>query len=180
MKYSRFCFGWLLAAAFVLSAGLTVSAQDVELPLAWQGKGNAVLLSEDGIVEFEIQGAIKVDADGWVSGEFSADEGKAVIKRFYYETAVDGARNLVIVLLEQNKENPLLLVLKSRILKDRLLYGEVYVKPYEKEGDIEKGLNLGDNAAQEIYSDYVPPSLTKALKVCKPIGGFALKGSFVK
>ncbi|MEW6238020.1 MAG: hypothetical protein AB1656_21740 [Candidatus Omnitrophota bacterium] len=180
MNYSRLGIGWWMVAALLLSAGPAALAQDVELPLTWQGKGKAVLLTEDEISDFEIHATIKVDSDGWVEGEFEAEDGKAVIKRFYYETAVDGARNLVIVLLDQNEENPLLILLKSRILKDRLLYGEVYVKPFEKEGEIEKGLNLGENTAQEIYSDYVPPSLTKALKTCKPIGGFALNGSYVK
>lgn len=181
MKHVQFSFGWLSAAALVLSlVPMMGSAQGVELPITWNGEGHALLFMEQGLEELSIQCTLKVDTDGWATGKIVADKGEAVLKRFYYEEEVEGARTLVLIYLDNNEESPGLYILKARIIASKLLYGEVFRKAYEKEGAIEKDLSLGDNAAQQIFPDYFPASLKKAMEKCKPVGCFAAQGSIVK
>ncbi len=150
--------------------------QDVDVPLTWKGQGHAVGIDNGEIADTTLEILIKVDEDGWVTGKFSTDTEEASIEHFYYGVAEDGVRKLVVVLVQ--KESNKLFVVSGRMLLGKLFYGEVFAKDYEKDGAIEKGLSLGDRMAQEIYSDYIPQGLEKALKKCKPIGMLGAKGSF--
>jgi hypothetical protein len=167
----------VLALAF---APAVVSAQDVELPVTWNGEGHALLFLEQGLEEMPIQFTLKVDTDGWATGKIVAEKGEAALKRFYYESEIDGVRSLVLIFVDNNDADPGLYITKVRVIQSKLIYGEILRKTYEKEGEIEKSLNIGDNAAQEIYPDYFPDSLKKAMGKCKPAGCFAVQGSVVK
>ncbi len=175
---TRRSVGYLFVASLVLfSLAPVVSfGQDVDLPLTWKGQGHAVGMDNGEIADTKLEVIIKVDEDGWVTGKFSTETEEAAIEHFYYGPEEDGVRKLVVVLVQ--KDNGKLFVISGRMLLGQLFYGEVFAKAYEKEGDIEKGLSIGDRMAQEIYSDYIPQGLEKALKKCKPIGILGAKGSF--
>lgn len=180
MNKIQFSLGLSALALVFVFAPAVVAAQDVELPLVWNGEGHALLCLEQGIEEMPIQMTLKVDTDGWATGKITTEKGEAVLKRFYYESEIDGARSLVLIFVDNNDANPGLYITKARVIQSKLIYGEVLRKAYEKEGEIEKALSLGDNAAQEIYPDYFPESLKKAMGKCKPAGCFAAQGSVVK
>ena len=57
--------------AFVATAmiGMPLMAQDVELPLTWEGKGVGVFVSEGGTNEMDLQLKPSVDEEGTVFGE---------------------------------------------------------------------------------------------------------------
>jgi len=181
MKHVSFSFGWLSALALILTLAPAIgSAQGVELPITWNGEGHALLFMDQGLEEMSIQCTLKVDTDGWATGKITAEQGEATLKRFYYEEEVEGARALVMIYVDNNDTNPGLYILKARILESKLLYGEIFRKPFDKEGEIEKSLTLGDNTAQQIFPDYFPTSLKKAMDKCKPVGALAVQGSIVK
>ncbi len=164
---------WMSAIALLVMVVASVPAQDVELPLTWKGNGKAMMAVDENIEEIEFDAKFTVDTDGWVTGSVSAMEGSASLEKFYYGEQVDGARKLILVLTGDDGN---LYILDCRMLLGTLLYSEILAKPYEKEGEIEKGLNIGDKTATELYPDYMPEGLKKALKACKPVGFIGLKG----
>lgn len=171
---------WMSAIALVVMAVGTLPAQEVELPLTWKGTGKAVFMINEEAESIELEATFTIDTDGWATGKFSAENGSAELKRFYYTQEENGARKLILVVISEEGDEPTLFVLDCRVIRGSLLYGEVLAKPYEKEGEIEKGLNIGDKTAQELFTDYMPASLKKALSTCKPIGFVGLKGEIVK
>ncbi len=171
---------WMSAIALLVMAVGTVPAQDVELPLTWKGEGKAIIQMDEEAMHLDVEAKFTVDTDGWTTGKVSAMEGSADLKRFYYGEEADGARKLILVVVSEDDSEPMLFVLDCRILRGSLLYGEILAKPYEKGGEIEKGLNIGDKSAQEIYPDYMPSGLKKAMKVCKPVGVVGVQGGFEK
>lgn len=168
-----------MAVLAFLAPGVA-SAQDVDLPLTWSGEGQAVVMMEGDVELVDLEITIKVDTDGWVTGKAATEDAEFMIKRFYYETEMDGARKVVIAFLDDNPQNPSLFILAGRILHGKLFYAEIFHKNYDKEGEVEKGLYLGDNTAQELYPDYYPQSLKKAMSACQPLGGMAVVGNYVK
>lgn len=169
---------WVVCSALILMVGISAIgfAQDVELPMKWTGDGSAKYLSRNGIKALSFQTTIKIDSQGEVSGSFSNSEGSMPLVKLYYGEEMDGARHIVMVLLNKESDNPFLYLLSARVLKGELVYGEVFVKSYESNGSIESGLNLDDHYAQEIYEDYMPSGLKNALKECKPVGCFLIQG----
>ena len=177
---------WNLRIAFVLGlfivciGATSVFAQEPEPPFTWNGEGSAVLIDEDGITEINFTAKVDVDSDGWVTGKLCDGDDCANIERVYYGPFIEGAQKIYIVLSVKDGEKDKLILMDCRMIAGILLYGEIYVKDYVKEGDIEKGLSIGDKVAQEIYEDYMPTGLKKALKAFKPCGAMAIKGNFTK
>jgi hypothetical protein len=164
-----------LFVALLVLPGIAV-AQDPELPLTWEGEGKSVVMMQDGMETIAFDAKFEIDTDGYVKGAFSDGSGEASIERFYYGYENGGKRDLIMVLVTEESE-PKLIILKGSVLKNQLYYGEVLVKIYEKGGEIEKGLYLDSEIAEEIYSDYLPKGLKNALKSCKAVGSFTIKGS---
>ncbi|MGC9328038.1 MAG: hypothetical protein ACP5I1_10425, partial [Candidatus Hinthialibacter sp.] len=135
---------------------------------------------EGDVENVDLELTIKVDTDGWVTGKAATDDAEFAIKRFYYEAEMDGSRKVVVAFLDDSTRNPSLFILAGRVLHGKLFYAEIFHKEYNKEGEVEKALYLGDNTAQELYPDYYPQSLKKALSACKPIGGMGLVGDYEK
>lgn len=161
----------------VLMASVSFAA-DPELPLTWKGDGKVEFLTEDGLGAFEFKTLLSIDTDGAVSGKLYTDENQAVIKKLYYEPEYDGSRHIVLVVTHTDDEGARLYVMNARVLQGKFMYGEVFMKPLESEGSIEKGLYLNDPVAQEIYSDYLPKGLKEALNTCKPVGCFKIVGDY--
>jgi len=160
-------------------------AQDIELPFTWEGKGNGSLLSENGIEDVEFQFELFIDEQGIVKGQASNEDGASKIQHvFYTETKqydLPGffSRNIVIVLLiNEYGNNPMLSVLNGRVLIDRFLYGEVMLTRYEQDSDIARVLGVGNPVATLMEDGELPYNLKSALKKCLPFGVVKIKGDF--
>jgi len=153
-------------------------SQDVELPLHWKGDGNAKIMTREGLKTVSFNANIHVGEEGEVSGEFSNDEGRVELKKLYYSYPSEGIRKLYLVLANENSDEPMLIVMEGRMIKDEFFYGEVFIKAYESNGEVEENLNLDSEFAQEIYTGYIPSSLETAVKECRPMGAFVIEGDY--
>lgn len=185
MKETRKSIGWqnvwtagLVLGMMTWTVGTVAFAQDVEPPFTWKGDGTAWYVQNGAVESIAFKAQTRVEADGTVSGEFSTDDGSAVIERLYYGQVSDNTRKVVLVLSVKSEDGGILYILDGRLIGDSLLYGEVLIKKFEKDGEIEKGLQLGDKTALEIYPDYLPSGLKKALSTCRPAGCFKVSGGF--
>lgn len=185
MKMIRKSSGWESMLALGLAFGLTAFAggtaafaQNVEPPFTWKGDGTAWFVNQGAVESLSFKVQTRVEADGTVSGEFSTDDGSATVERLYYGQVENNSRKVILVLTVKTDEDGILYILDGRLIGDNLLYGEVLIKKFEKDGEIEKGLYLGDKTAQEIYPDYLPSGLKKALSTCRPAGCVKVSGGF--
>lgn len=167
-----------LVALFVLAGTAASFAQNPQLPFTWKGDGSAWVFGKDGVSEVAFKTKFRIDVDGKITGDLSDPENpdnKAVVERMYFTADADGSRKVYLVVTVGHEEKTLAL-LSLRVLKDSFAYGEVLVKEFEKDGEIEKGLSLGDNTVQEVYEDYIPSGVEKALKKLRPIGVLKMTG----
>jgi len=168
-----------LMLLLILGLGAVCDAQEVNVPFTWNGKGTGFLMEKDGINSLDFNLKISVDQDGIVSGETSTDDGNAAIERLYYTESSEGVRQLVLVIRVQG-DDPVLYLLVGRAMKNRLFYGEVFTKKFEKDGSVEKELNIGDKTAAQFSEEGFPDSVKKAMKASKLIGCFKVSGDFSK
>lgn len=183
MRYSsRTCF---LAYCAVLMMGTLGLGQDVEPPFTWAGQGRGSLVSENSIEDFDFQFELSVDGQGLVSGQSRSDNAIAKIKHVFYtekkEYELPGlfSRNIVIVfLLNEYSDTPLLCILNGRILLDKILYGEMLLARYEPGSDMAKALGVDDPEATLMEGDELPASLKSALKKCLPFGTAKIQGAY--
>jgi len=147
-----------------------VYAQDPQLPFSWKGDGAAWMMGKEGVEEVVFQIQLKIDVDGTTTGKFFNEDGEASIERMFFESEVDGARKVYLLLSIENDDAKRMVLMNLRVLKGTLVYGEIMMYKYEEGGELEKGLGWGDKIAQEIYPDYLPSSLGKALKTFRPVG----------
>ncbi len=159
----------VLVMAAWLGAGW-VYAQDPQLPFSWKGDGAAWLMGKEGVKEVVFQIQLKIDEDGTTTGKFFNEDGEASIERMFFESEVDGARKVYLLLSIEDDDTKRMVLMNLRVLKGTLVYGEIMMHKYEEGGELEKGLGWGNKVAQEIYPDYLPSSLGKALKLFHPVG----------
>ena len=162
-------------------------AQEVEPPFTWAGEGSASFISQDGIQEIDFDFELSIDEQGRFKGQTSSDEGSSQIKHvFYSEKKEHGfpgffSRKIVIVfMLNEYGDNPLLCVLNGRILVDKFLYGEELLTMYEEDSDIARALGVGNNEATliEADEDELPSNLKSAMNKCLPFGVVKIEGDF--
>jgi hypothetical protein len=166
-------------ALLVMAMGVSMTmAQDVELPLTWKGYGEAEILIDGQFEETYFDVELHIDQEGWVEGEFVGNDGKAKLNRLFYSVQENGKRILMMVITAEIDYEKVLFILKGRMLKDQLYYGELLMKPYDEDGSIEKSLDLKYSIAEEIYETYMPSGLSKALQRLEPVGMFKIKGSY--
>ncbi len=175
--------------AGVMLTGMTCVAQEEEAPLTWKGEGGACLVFGDGeIEEVKFEFKFHVDSEGWVTGsaaEADESEHSAMLEKIYYGPSEDGVRPLIMVLSIKDSDEPALIIMKGKAIKigeyskRSMAYGEIYMRPYEKNGEIEKGLAIGDKTATEIYEDYMPSGLKKAIASSKLSGIYQIVGKIV-
>ena len=168
-----------------VAVGMPCAAQDVELPFNWEGKGSGTFISEYGSDELDFQFELTVDEQGMFKGQTSNDEGISKIKHVFYtekkEYDFPGffTRNIVIVfMLNEYGNTPMLSVLNGRVLLDRFLYGEVLLTRYEEGSDTAKGLGVGNPVATLMEDGELPYSLKSALKKCLPFGTAKIEGDY--
>ena len=176
-----------LVLAFIgaVMMGMPCSAQDVEPPFTWEGKGTGSFISEGGIEEFDFQFELSIDEQGVVEGQTSSENGNARIKHVFYTEPKQYdfpgffTRNIVIVfMLNENGDTPMLSILNGRILVDKFLYGEVMLTRYEASSDTAEALGIGDPEATLMEGDELPYRLKSALKKCLPFGTAKIEGDY--
>ncbi len=172
-----FCIWVVFGVFFCSMAGM---AQEVEPPLTWEGKGGAIVMPRNEIVKEEFQLKIHIDTDGWVTGKAYSEEGEAKIEKLYYSEKTNNLRKLILVLTLIEDDEQMFFLFDGRMIRDQLLYGEIFAKPFEKEGEVEKALNIGDKTATQIWEEYIPESLKNAKAACRPVGTFAVTGDYTK
>ncbi|MHC4324176.1 MAG: 3-keto-disaccharide hydrolase [Planctomycetota bacterium] len=160
-------------------------AQDVEPPFTWEGKGSGSFISQYGIEDLDFQFELSVDEQGVFKGQTSSENGDAGIKHVFYTEAKQYdfpgffTRNIVIVfMLNEYGDTPMLSILNGRILLDKFLYGEVMLTQYEESSDIAKALGVGNPVATLMETDELPYSLRSALKKCFPFGVVKIEGDY--
>jgi len=171
------------AAAVVM--GMPCMAQDVEPPFTWEGKGTVWFISEGGTEEIDFQLEMSIDEQGMVKGQTSNEDGISKIKHVFYTDTKQYdfpgffSRNLVIVLiLNEYGNTPMLTVLNGRILVDKFFYGEAMLTRYEEGSDTAKALGIGNPQATLMEDDELPNSVKAALKKCIPFGMVKIEGDY--
>ena len=183
MKLSTKAFVLTFVAAVMM--GMPCIAQDVEPPFTWEGKGSASFISEGGIEDIDFQFELSIDEQGMFQGKTSNEDGTSKIKHVFYTEKKQYdfpgffSRNLVIVLvINEYGDDPLLSVLDGRILVDKFFYGEAMLTRFEEGSDTAKALGVGNPWATLMEDDELPGSLKSALKKCLPFGMVKIEGDY--
>ena len=175
----------VLAFVAVVMMSMPCMAQNVVPPFTWEGKGSGSFISEYGIEEADLQFELSIDEQGMFEGQTSTDDGSAKIQHvFYTETKQYDfpgffSRNLVIVMMiNEYGDNPMLSVLNGRVLVDKFLYGEVMLTGYEEGSGTAKALGVGNPVATLMEDDELPGNLKSVLKKCIPFGVVKIEGDY--
>jgi len=176
-----------LVLAFVAAVMMATPcmAQDVEPPFTWEGEGSGSFISQGGIEELDFQFELSVDEQGMFKGQTSSENGDARIMHVFYADIKQYdfpsffSRNIVIVfMLNEYGDTPMLSILNGRVLLDRFLYGEVLLTQYEQGSDTARALGVGNPVATLMEDDELPYSLKSALKKCLPFGVVKIEGDY--
>ena len=169
----------------VVMMGMPSIAQDVEPPFTWEGEGSGSFISQYGTEEADLQFVLSIDEQGMFEGQTSTDDGSAKIQHVFYtekkEYEFPGffSRKLVVVMIiNEYGDSPMLSILNGRVLVDKFLYGEVMLTRYEEGSDTAKALGVGNPVVTLMEDDELPYSLKSALKKCLPFGVAQIKGDF--
>jgi hypothetical protein len=160
-------------------------AQDVETPFTWEGKGSGSFISQYGTEDIDFQFELSIDEQGMFEGQTSNEDGTFRIKHVFYtekrQYDYPGffSRNLVIVLvINEYGDNPMLAVLNGRVLVDRFFYGEVMLTRFEEGSDTTKALGVGNPQATLMEDDELPWNLKSAIEKCLPFGMVKIEGDY--
>ena len=176
-----------IVLVFVAAAMMVMPcmAQEVDPPFTWEGNGSGWFIGEGGIEKFDLQLELAVDEQGMVKGQTSSENGNAKIKHLFYTEPKQYdfpgffTRKIVIVfMLNEYGDNPMLSILNGRLLVDKFLYGEVMLTRYEAGSDRAKALGIGDPEATLMEPDELPNSLKTVLKKCFPFGTVKIEGDY--
>jgi len=175
----------VLAFIAAVMMGIPCMAQDAEPPFTWEGKGAASYISEQGIKDTDFEFELSVDEQGMAGGQASYEEGASKIKHVFYSEPQQHdwpgyfSRKIIIVLLiNEGDDYPLLAVYNGRLLLDKFLYGEILLTGYEADSEMARALGVGDPEATLVEADQLPAILTSALKKCLPIGTVKIEGDY--
>jgi hypothetical protein len=173
-------------AAMALLGSLSL-AQEVEPPFTWKGKGMVSHISEQGVKEISFSLELAVDANGGIKGKATSDEGSSAIKHVFYGERVQyelanyyTQKAMLVLVINEQGNNPMLLVLNGRVLTGRFFIGEALIKRYEPSSETDKALGVGDPMATPIEEDNLPSALKSALKKTMPIGTVKIEGAYQK
>ncbi|MHC4534872.1 MAG: 3-keto-disaccharide hydrolase [Planctomycetota bacterium] len=183
MKHSTKAFVLIFVAAMMMT--MPCMAQDVELPFTWQGKGNLSFIGQYGTEDLDFQFELSIDEQGMFKGQASTEDGTSEIKHVFctekkeYDYPGFFSRNLVIVLvINEYGDSPLLVVLNGRILMDKFFYGEEMLTRFEEDSDIAKALGVGNSYVTLMEDDELPWEVKSALKKCIPFGVVKIEGDY--
>ena len=183
MKISTKAFVLTFVAAVTMV--MPCMAQDTELPLKWEGKGSVSFIGQYGTEDLDFQFELSIDEQGMFKGQTSTDDGASEIKHVFctekkqYDYPGFFSRNLIIVLvINEYGDNPMLSVLNGRILMDKFFYGETMLTGFEEDSDIAKALGVGNPQATLMEDDELPWEVKSALKKCIPFGVVKIEGDY--
>ena len=183
MKISTKAF--VLAFVAAVTMVMPCMAQDTELPLKWEGKGSVSFIGQYGTEDVDFQFELSIDEQGMFKGQTSTDDGTSEIKHVFctekkeYDYPGFFSRNLIIVLvINEYGDNPMLSVLNGRILMDKFFYGETMLTGFKEDSDIAKALGVGNPQATLMEDDELPWELKSALKKCIPFGVVKIEGDY--
>ncbi len=183
MKLSTKTFVLSFVAAVMM--GMPCIAQDVEPPFTWEGKGSVWFFSEGGMEDIDFQFELSIDEQGMFQGQTSNEDGTSKIKHVFYTEKKQYefppllSRNLVIVLMiDEYNDNPLLCVLNGRLLIDKFFYAEMMLTLFEEGSDTANALGVRNPQATLMEDDELPGSLKSALKKCLPFGVVKIEGDY--
>ena len=166
-------------------SGTVSLAQEVEPPFSWKGKGLVSFIAEYGINEINFNFEFAVDADGNVKGKTTTEDSESTMKHMFYGERVEHqlpgyySRKVILVLvINEQRDEPMLAVLNGRLLGGRFFSGEVRIKRYEPDSETDKALGVGDPMSTQIEEDYLPNSLKSALKKTMPVGTVKIEGAY--
>ena len=175
----------VVALVVAVMTGMPCLAQDVEPPFVWKGEGDAAFISQYGTEQIDFEFEVSVDQQGMFEGQTSNEDGVSKIKHLFYSEKKQYdypgffTRNIVIVLLLNEYGNdPMLSILNGRLLMDKFFYGEVMLARYEAGGDIAKALGVGDPVATLVEADELPYEVKSALRKCLPFGTAKIEGDY--
>ena len=140
---------FVLSFVGAVMIGMPCIAQEVEPPFKWVGKGVGSFISEYGTSEMAIEMELSVDEQG-----------------------------IIVMMINEYGDNPMLAVLNGRILMDKFLYGEVLLTQYETGSDTARALGVGDPEATLLYGEDLPSDLKAELKKCMPFGMAKIVGDY--
>ncbi len=175
----------VLALVAAVMTAMPCMAQEVELPFTWKGKGTGSFISEGGIEELDFQFELSVDEQGVVKGQTSSENGIARIKHVFstepkqYDFPGFFTRKIVIVfIVNEDGDTPMLSILNGRVLVDKFMYGEVLMTRYETGSETAKALGVEDPEATLMEGEELPSSLKSVLNKCFPIGTAKIEGDY--
>ena len=175
----------VLAFVAAVMTAMPCMAQEVEPPFTWEGKGVASFINENGIQDIDFQFELSIDEQGMVGGKTSSEDGESKIKHVFcterkqYDIPGFFTRDLVIVLMfNENSDNPMLTVLNGRLLAGKFLYGEVMFTRYEEGSATARALGVGDPEVTVMEEDELSNSLRSVLKKCLPVGVVKIEGGY--
>ena len=183
MKYSINA----LVLAFIVAMMMAVPciAQDIELPFTWEGKGSGSLISEGGIEEINFDFELSIDEQGMFKGQASNEEGTSRIMHvFCTEPKQYGFPNffsrrlIVVMLINEYGDNPMLSILNGHVVVDKYVFGEVMLTAYEQGSDTAKTLGVGNPEVTLMEDDELPYGLKSALNKCLPFGTVMIEGDY--
>lgn len=171
--------------AFAALIGTASLAQEVEPPFTWKGKGEVSFISERGVRNVSFDFELSIDGSGGINGKTSNDEGESLIKHVFYGERVEheipgyhSRKTILVLVINERGNRPMLAVLNGRLLGDRLFTGEALIKRYEPDSQTDKALGVGDPMATQIDADDLPSDLKSALKKTVPVGMVKIEGAY--
>ncbi len=185
MYYSIKVFVLTIAATVMM--GIPCLSQDVEPPFTWEGEGAVTFIRQEGteVIDFDIK--LSIDKDGYVKGYTKQNDSSSTIKHVFasekkeYELPGFFSRKVVIVLmLNENDDNPMLAIMNGRLLVDKFFYGETLLTRYEAGSDIAKALGIGNPQVTLMEEGGLPWNLQSMLDKCLPFGVVQIEGKYKK
>ncbi len=176
-----------LVATFVAAVmmGMPCLAQEVEPPFTWAGEGTAAIVSEDGIEEIDFQFELSIDEQGMFEGQTSNESGPSRIRHVFYGDqehydfgGLFSRKVVLVILINEYGDNPMLGILNGRLLVDEFFYGEVLLARYEAGSTTAGALGVGDPEATYLPDAELSWELRSALKRCLPVGTVRIEGGF--
>ena len=174
----------ILVLALNVTARIPCIAQGVEPPFTWGGEGTASLVSEDGINEIDFQFELSVDEQGMFEGQTSREDGASRIKHVFYadearhEFGMFSRKVVIVLIINEYGDDPILSILNGRLLVDRFFHGEVLLARYEEGGDTARALGVGSPEATYMQDGELPGKVKSVLKECLPVGTVQIKGGY--
>ncbi len=174
----------VVALVVAVMTGMPCLAQEVEPPFRWKGEGAASLISENGIEDLGFQFELSIDEQGMFGGQTRNEDGSSKVKHVFYadqeqhEFGIVSRKVVLVLLINEYGNDPMLCVLDGRLLVEKFFYGEVMLARYEAGSDTAQALGVGQPVATFMEGGELPWKAKSELKKCLPIGTVKIEGDY--